>query len=153
MLNQLNSHTSTTAAPTGAESSGRGWFYATCWSSRCAASPRLRYRVSALAHPGSQRSIWRQEGRRRSSIARCGRSRPRTAATFPVTHAPGWKSLFCEWRTESHLQRHYLDRQQPGQVDLSDGFGRHLALHAASLRLDFIDFIRRSHQVEGVVVL
>lgn len=47
----------------------------------------------------------------------------------------------------------HLDGQQPGQVDLCDSFGHGLVLHAASLRLHLIDFIRRPHQVEGVVVL
>lgn len=57
----------------------------TCWSSRCAASPRLHCRVSAPARPRNRRSIWRLEGRRNSSTARCGRNCPQTAAKCPVT--------------------------------------------------------------------
>lgn len=47
----------------------------------------------------------------------------------------------------------HLDGQQPGQVDLGDGFGHGLVLHAAAFRLPFIDFVGRPHQVEGVVLL
>ncbi len=58
----------------------------TCWSSRCAASPRRRCRVSAPVRPRSQRSIWRQEGRPSSNTTCCGRNHPQTAAKCPVTH-------------------------------------------------------------------
>ena len=50
--------------------------------------------------------------------------------------------------TETHL-----DGQQPGQVDLGDRLGHGLVLHAAALRLHFIDVVGRPHQVEGVVLL
>ena len=58
--------------------------------------------------------------------------------------------------THTHTHTHsepYLHRQQPGQVDLRDGFGHRLVLHAASLRLHLIDLVCGSHQVERVVVL
>lgn len=48
----------------------------------------------------------------------------------------------------------HLDGEQPGQVDLGDGFGGGLVLHAASLGLGhLVDVVGRTHQVEGVVVL
>lgn len=47
----------------------------------------------------------------------------------------------------------HLDRQQPGQVDLSNGLRHGLVLHAAPLRLDLVKVVCRSDQVEGVIVL
>lgn len=51
------------------------------------------------------------------------------------------------------LRAAHLDGQQPGQVDLSDGLRHGLVLHAAALGLDLVKVVRRSDQVEGVIVL
>lgn len=87
--------------------------------------------------------------------ARFGRSCPRTAAACPVGGGAGLSRAPRGGRARpaAHTPSEaHLDGQQAGQVDLGDGLGTLLLLHAAALGLAFVHLVRGPHQVPHPVL-
>lgn len=115
-----------------------------CLSACSSRKSKKYFTAGGTARPGAS-TLWKKLSTNCCSVPCGGRG---GLSALPAHCPPPARPLPARRPPAAHL-----DREQAGQVDLRDGLGALLLLHAAALGLALLHLVRRPHQVPHAVLV